>query len=304
MTTQQQSPIPQRCLAIDFGGSKVALALFEPNGAISARARFDIRVDMCADEVLVGCVNAGKELLNGDTDVLIGAVSPGVILEDRILLAPNVNGWSDVALRSELVSRFGNPRVRVGNDVKAAARAEAVYGSLQECDPGIYVNVGTGVAVAIVVGGTVISGAHGASGECGYNSAVFSEAQIAEGTTERTITLEEIVGARALLRGARIRGWPCETPQELFELSHTDSELKVYVDEAFRELATHLQHMVNFLDPQRICIGGGLVGSADSFLPLLQSRIRCSGGEGPDIVVATFQADASLFGARLIGVGL
>ena len=59
--------------------------------------------------------------------------------------------------------------MRVATDVKAAATAEARWGALAGYDPAIYLNLGTGLGAAIVVDGRVVKGAHGASGEIGYN---------------------------------------------------------------------------------------------------------------------------------------
>ena len=73
-----------------------------------------------------------------------------------------------MALDSSIRAAFGVP-VRVATDVKAAATAEARWGALAGSDPAIYLNLGTGLAAAIIVGGRVLDGAHGASGEIGYN---------------------------------------------------------------------------------------------------------------------------------------
>ena len=62
----------------------------------------------------------------------------------------------------------GTP-VTMATDVKAAALAEARWGALAGVDPGVYLNLGTGLAAAIVAGGRVLAGANGAAGEIGYN---------------------------------------------------------------------------------------------------------------------------------------
>ena len=87
---------------------------------------------------------------------------------DRIGHPPST-GWSDLALGEELQDAFPHAEISVGNDVKAAATAEFAFGHLANCDPGIYLNLGTGLAAAVVVGGVVLNGYHGASGEIGYN---------------------------------------------------------------------------------------------------------------------------------------
>jgi predicted NBD/HSP70 family sugar kinase len=55
-------------------------------------------------------------------------------------------------------------RVAVGNDVKAAGLAEFRWGALAGADPALFGSLGTGVAAAVLVGGRVLVGAHGAAG--------------------------------------------------------------------------------------------------------------------------------------------
>ena len=93
----------------------------------------------------------------------------GIPFDDHVDLAPNVGGWGDLPLGHELKAAFPGAAVRMATDAKAAALAEARWGALAGADPGIYLNLGTGLAVSIVVGGQVLQGRHGAAGEIGYN---------------------------------------------------------------------------------------------------------------------------------------
>ena len=85
------------------------------------------------------------------------------------LLAPNVPGWDGLSLPAALREGLSIDCLELGNDVKAAALAEARWGRLRGADPALLVLLGTGVAAGIVVGGEVVTGAHGAAGEFGYN---------------------------------------------------------------------------------------------------------------------------------------
>ena len=58
--------------------------------------------------------------------------------------------------------------LKVDNDVNAAATAELDWGALSGTDVGLYINLGTGTGAALIVGGRVIPGMHGAAGEIGY----------------------------------------------------------------------------------------------------------------------------------------
>ena len=112
--------------------------------------------------------------------VAVGVSTIGVPREDGVELAPAIPGWQHVGLARSVAAAFGAP-VRVATDVKAAATAEARWGSLAGSDPAIYLNLGTGLAAAIVVGGRVLDGAHGASGEIGYNLVARGDVGLAIG---------------------------------------------------------------------------------------------------------------------------
>jgi glucokinase len=278
------------CLAIDFGGSKVAVAVFEQSGAISAQERIDIEPGMNAVAVLRQVAELGKKLIGTRNDLVIGAVSPGVILHDRILLAPNVDGWSDVALASQLKDLFGIREVRVANDVKAAAAAEYRWGNLRGCDPGVYLNLGTGIAAALVIGGVVVSGANGAAGEIGYNP-----------TGDRTQLLEHIIGAHAIVRRGLLLSKPLSTTQIFLEAGRV-SEAGRLVETFVAELSTQLLHLVHLVDPRRIVLGGGLSAATPLLIPLLCDTLSSQAGIIPELSIAAFGTQSSLHGARLVGV--
>ena len=67
---------------------------------------------------------------------------------------------------------------------------------------GVYMNLGTGIAAGIVVGGEILQGAHGAAGEIGYlltGPEVLSRRQHEVPTGEDIpAPLEELVGGRAV----------------------------------------------------------------------------------------------------------
>src|SRR5436190_2938108 len=75
----------------------------------------------------------------------VAAVSPGIVYEDHVALAPNVPGWQELALPRLLRERLAPARAAVGTDVKAAAVAEVRWGSLRGADPAVLLILGTGL---------------------------------------------------------------------------------------------------------------------------------------------------------------
>jgi glucokinase len=197
-----------------------------------------------------------------------------------------------VALQETLRANLQIPTVAVENDVKAAARAEVLWGALQGADPAVYLSLGTGIAAALVMGGRVITGAHGASGEIGYNLRSILDTS---GAAHGRAPLEEAIGGRFIGERASLLLGESLSAADVF--AHTDLRARFLVDEALAELATHVANLAILIDPARIAVGGGLMSSADVILRALAFRLSYAVPFPPEIVPARFLNDASLYGA-------
>jgi glucokinase len=197
-----------------------------------------------------------------------------------------------VSLRETLCASLAIPTVVAANDAKAAAMAEVLWGALRGVDPGVYLSLGTGISTAIVIGGRVFTGAHGAAGEIGYNlRSVLDTAGIAQGRAP----LEEAVGGRFI--GERASLLLGERLSTAGVFAHTDVRARFLVDEALAELATHVANLAILLDPARIAVGGGWMRSGELILQALAFRLAYAVPFPPEIVPARFLNDASLHGA-------
>ncbi|MEC3976085.1 ROK family protein [Amycolatopsis sp. H20-H5] len=285
-------------LGIDFGGTKVALGIADRDGNLLATRRLDTDAAAGAAQVVTRALAGARSLLADEdaTDrvIAIGVVSPGIVLPDRILLAPNVPGWERLHLRELVAAEFGDLPIEVGTDAKAAALAEAKWGALKDADPAVFLSLGTGIAAAILVGGRLLAGANGAAGEIGYN---LLAPQDTEGFASGAAPLEEAVGGRGLGgRASRLLGRPVSAG-ELFALARENVAAKELVTAALDELSMHVANLALAIDPQRIAVGGGLVRSADVLLPALRDRLAHAVPFPPELVAARFDQDAALLGA-------
>ena len=285
-------------IAIDFGGTKVALATADFAGNLLEQARLETKATQGARQVLERTFLAAHPLIERTTTrtggrcMAAGVISPGVILPDRILLAPNVPGWGELALLESMQAGLDMTSVAIGNDAKAAAAAEVRWGNLQGADPAIYLSLGTGVAVALVVGGKVITGAHGASGEFGYNLRSIADSR---GVADDCAPLEEFIGGKSIgERGSLLLGGNLSAA-DLFASS--DPRARALVDEALDELALHMTNMAIVLDPACIAVGGGWMAAGERILAALNARFKFAVPFPPTVVPAKFVNDASLVGA-------
>lgn len=285
-------------IAIDFGGTKIDVATANRAGDLLEQSRIETDAPQGAHQAIERALTLARSLMmrssiqTGGRCLAAGVVSPGVILPDRILLAPNVPGWEQLALPDIVRDRLEIMRVAVGTDVKAAAAAESRWGNLQDADPGIFLSLGTGIALAIVISGKVLMGAHGTAGEIGYNLRSVADEQ---GVATGHAPLEEVVGGRAIGElGSRLLGGNLSAA-DVF--ASTDVRARALIDETLAELAVHVANLAILLDPARIAIGGGLMSSGERILNALVPRLRLAVPFPPEVVPARFVHDSALRGA-------
>jgi len=161
-------------LGIDIGGTKVALALGDEQGALLAQRRHPTRTtghperDLAelADEARALCAEAGVSLsaVRG-----VGVCVPGPLDPESgdLLNPPNLPGWTRVPVRRLLADRLGLP-VYVENDANAAALAEWRFGAGRGFQHVVYLTMSTGVGAGLVLAGRLYTGKHGAAGEVGH----------------------------------------------------------------------------------------------------------------------------------------
>ena len=282
-------------LGIDFGGTKVALGV-DDAGLVLASDRIPIRSGDTAREVVDRTIAAARRMLDACVAPVtaVGIVTPGIVHDHRIELAPNVDGWSELSLQDRFVDGLDIPLVVVGNDVKAAALAEATTGALAGVDPGLYLNLGTGIAAAMIVNGTVVQGAHGASGEIGYG-VVGAGSEL--DWSGQGAPLEQHAGGRGLGEWGSQRFGTDGTARSILDLARTDAEATAFLRERVDELARHILTCALLLDPQRIVVGGGMSRATTLMLDPLRARLESAMAFPPEVVESCFGADASLRGA-------
>jgi glucokinase len=289
-------------LGVDFGGTKIAVAVCDIDGHRLGSMTVPTRPELGAPASFARAVAAARALLRtvaaGSAPIAVGASTIGIPGEHGVALAPNLPGWERFALGRELRTAFEGAEVCLATDVKAAARAEAEHGALVDCDPGIYLNLGTGLAIAIVAGGRVIDGRHGASGQIGYN--LRSVADVGLELADRTPT-EEAVSGFALARRALATSPEWRDASRLFAEAQHDAAVADLLRSFITELSFHVVNVAVAIDPARIVVGGGMVRSWTQIEPGLRRALEVAVPYPPELVIARFPYDAPLIGALILG---
>src|SRR5436305_15091985 len=95
-------------VAIDFGGTKVALATADMTGSILKQARLDTNASQGAQQLLERTTVTARALIEGTMAevsgqcVAVGVATPGIVHNNGVLLSPNIPGWERVPLRETI----------------------------------------------------------------------------------------------------------------------------------------------------------------------------------------------------------
>ncbi len=172
--------------------------------------------------------------------------------------------WSAINVNVELERRLRCP-VRVNNDANLGALAELWWGAGRDGGDLIFVKVATGIGAGVIIGGDIVTGAHGIAGELGHLSIDPHGPPCVCGVNG---CLNVIVGTQALLARAQARRQ--HFPNSA--LAATDIRLPDLIDAARKEdqlaleivrfaaerLGDGLANLLNVLDPAIIVVGGDL----------------------------------------------
>jgi glucokinase len=212
--------------------------------------------------------------------------------------------WLDgVSVPERFGALLGVPTVAV-HDGRAAALAEARLGAGRGSDDVFVLALGTGVAGAHVVRGTVRTGAHDGAGEAGHVS--LDPAGPPCGCGQRGC-LEAYVGAPHLAAlWQQATGDPHATAADLLHAATTGDRRAVeIVDAAGTALARSILGIVAVVDPGRVVVGGGLAVPPSPLLPIAAEKARrwATFHRVPPVVPASLGPWAGAWGAALSAAG-
>jgi glucokinase len=270
-------------LAIDIGGTKLSLALFDGETMIHRESRVTDRAGGPA-WMLAQIETIARGWLPVDASS-IGFGGPVDFAFQRIALSTHVGGWDDFPL-VERISAIVNAPVVMDNDANVGALGEAVYGAGRGHRPLFYMTLSTGIGGGIVLeDGSVYRGADSWAGEIGH-------------ITIRPDGPECLCGARGCFERICCGLW--------LERDHGKPAQELLRDRAFIDryvvdLALGLKSAIMLLNPARIVIGGGIAKAGDAlFIPLhkeLRRQVTSWSRARLDVVPAELCDDSVLWGA-------
>lgn len=332
-------------LGIDLGGTKVSAAVVKVQhgeytlekaavNPVSEIKDSDLLMDKIAETVISAIEYAGitKDKISGCGMGVPGVANSGTgVLERAVnLILPN-----PYPIAEELEKRLSQKQnslevpVIVGNDADCAAFGEYLAGVGKEFREKhnkkhvdlVCVTLGTGVGSGIVLGGKIHSGFNYSGGEFGH-TVIMAEGgrkcgcgrcgcyeQYAAGTALKWIGKEaadknpgSLINTIAKERRKKIDG------EIVFEAAKRGDETAAAAVERYAGfVACGLVNLINTMQPDIICIGGG-VCAQKGLLPLIKKKVNQKQynrkiGDKNDkthVCIASLENDAGIIGAAML----
>ena len=157
----------ETALAIDIGGTKLAVARVDAEGRLTDRHTAPTP-GLEGAEVMWGTLADLVAAARRGDEVVVGVGCGGPMARGGVTVSPlNIPAWREFPLRARLgdVTGLG---VHIDNDAKALARGEGWVGAARGARDYIAMVVSTGVGGGIVVDGRLLDGADGNAGHIGH----------------------------------------------------------------------------------------------------------------------------------------
>ncbi|GII31702.1 sugar kinase [Planotetraspora mira] len=293
-------------LAVDIGRAYVRLALADLVGDIVARKDEPSRAESY-DEVLsqlsgiVDQLTAEAGMTRADITLSVFG-TPGIHDKETgiLRLAPNLPGWEQPGAVERLADVTESPYV-VENDVDLAAVGEGAYGLGQGVSHFVYVSIGTGIGMGVVIDGKLYRGSQGAAGEISYLPVGEGDPLVNPGRG----MFESVASADGVVAAAGRFGMVAATAKEVFDAARAGDETAGKVVAAEADHVAHaLAGVTAVLDPELVVLGGGIGAQAGDLLiePVAGRLESLVALRPPRIESSTLGSDAVLLGALAFGL--
>ena len=289
-------------VGIDVGRDWIRAAIADLTGTIVSRRDERARVRSAAGLLhQIGDVAHGLATDAGIRwrQVTVATVgSPGVFHPEigQVALAHSLPGWGRQGL-VEAVRRELGTNVLLENDVNLAALGEQWHGLGREVEDYVYLHLGTGVGMGIVIGGDLYRGHSGAAGEVGYLPLAGTDP--VRPRRRRRGALDETAGASAVVdRAQRLGMAPPLTAKRVFEAAREgDAKARKVVAYEADRIALTVAAAAAVLDPELVILGGGIGSNGDLLLEPVAAKLRAMSPFRPRIELSSLREDATLHGA-------
>lgn len=277
-------------LAIDLGGTKLALGVFTNDGVLRYEEKIALNkkegaaVGQLINEQIERIITQQRQ--NDDAVEAIGISIPGIYnRKEGTAWVPNISGWKCYPLLKEVQTVAGTVPVEIDSDRSCYILGEWWKGSAVNCTDAIFLAVGTGIGAGILIDGKIFRGANDIAGAIGWMALQrpFDERYIQCGCFESTASGEGIVkltkkilpgktGYNGVLKNKSLESLKATDVFDAYE--NGDAVAKEVVQHCIEFWGMAVANLVSLFNPQKIILGGGVFGPALKFIPSIYDEAK------------------------------
>ncbi len=277
-------------IGIDLGGTKLAAAIFDSTGNILHKelAALEKRQGVEVSTLIKQQIQKLLVYANANSFPIsaIGVSVPGIYYaQTGKVWAPNISGWTDYPLLSELssLSEIKNINIKIDSDRACYILGETWQGSARGCQNAIFLAIGTGIGAGIMVDGMILRGHNDIAGAVGWMglSHPFRNEYQSCGDFEYHASGEGIarVARELLATNKNYSGILSKKPMDqisshdIFEAydAHDPIAVKV-IEQCIVYWGMAVANLVSIFNPEKIIFGGGVFGPAARFLNQIKAE--------------------------------
>ena len=310
-------------IGVDLGGTNIATGILDENNKIIGRGKVKTRAPRPAAEIF-DSIKESVEMAIADAGISIddvksiGIGTPGSVNKatGEIEFSNNLQ-FNNVPAKEMLEARLKKP-VFLENDANCAALGEAVAGCGNGVKDFVAVTLGTGVGSGIIIDGKIIRGSNYCGGEMGHMVINVDGIQCncgRKGCWEKYASATALVSqaVEAMQNNKTSLLWKtCDGDLNKVEgktifdaLDLGDATAKKVVDRYLYYVSVGIGNIINALQPEIICVGGGISGQGEKILRpirgfVAEERYSVHSNKQTIILPAQLGNDAGIIGAALL----
>lgn len=274
-------------LALDIGGTKLAVAVVTPDGRTHAFLSEPTEKHRGPEAIIAHLFDMGHRSiaaagLGAPSSVGISCGGP-LDAGAGVLTHPlHLPGWIDIPIVAMASAEFGVPAV-VENDATAAVLAEHRFGAARDAEIALYLTLSTGVGGGSIIDGQLHRGAAGNGGEFGHitvrpggrdclcgrrgcleayasGTSIAARANELLSTTDRPSALRDL----AVVRAEDVSAAALAGDALAIELWQETTDV----------LGQAVTDLVNLFEPHVVVLGGGVTRSGSQLLDPVRAIVH------------------------------